>query len=428
MHVSLSLLALLSAPLVQGEAYWPHWRGPSANGVTPTALAHHWSDTQNVRWVVPTPGRGASTPVIWGEQVFFTTAVPTGRALERADSNSSASGAPEEQSFELHALDRRTGATRWKSVARVATPHEGYHKSYGSFASAAPVTDGERVYVSFGSQGLYAIDLAGKLAWSFDPRVKLAMRNGFGEGLAPVLAGEVLVQVCDQEHDSFAFALDKRTGKELWRVPRDEPSTWATPLVTEFAGVTQVVTAGTTRVRSYAPKTGELLWERGGLGLNAIPAVLRAGDLVLCMSGYRDPRILALKLGGRGALPDEAIAWSSTQGCAYTASPVLDDGLYYTVSDRGLLSCFDAQTGEAHYLEERLPRGSALKSSPIAAGGFLYLPTEAGEVHLVKLGPEFEVAATNTLSDQVFVASPAAAAGDLFLRSWTHLFCIQPGG
>jgi outer membrane protein assembly factor BamB len=410
------LVALVSLLSSGDAAHWPAWRGPSGNGVAPGAAARAFGDGQGVRWKVAVPGRGMSTPIVLGDALYLSTASPGGDG--------------EEQSFELHCLERKTGATRWKAVAKVATPHEGFHKSYGSYASASPVTDGERVYVSFGTQGVFAYGLDGKLVWSFDAGVKLAMRNAFGEGLAPVLAGDVLVQVADQENGSFAFGLDKKSGKELWRVPRDEPSTWATPLVTELGGALQVVTSGVKRTRSYEPATGKLLWEAPGAGLNAIPTVLRHQDLVFVMSGHREAKILALDLGKDGPgkdVKEPPTRWTSTKGCGYTASPVLAGGLYYTVTDRGLISCFDAATGEAHYMEERLPRGSALKSSPIAAGDFLYVPTEAGEVHLVKLGPKYEVAATNTFAEQVFIASPAWAEGDLYLRSVTHLLCVGGG-
>jgi outer membrane protein assembly factor BamB len=428
-------------------AHWPHWRGPTADGVVSGALPTAWSDSENVRWIVAIPGRGMSTPIVVGERLFLTTAVPTDPDAAPADADGEGegggrsapmNGGPTEQSFEVHCLDRATGAPLWKAVAKVATPHEGYHKSYGSWASASPITDGAdggRLYVSFGTWGTYAYDLAGKLVWSFDPGVELEMRNAFGEGHAPVLAGDALVQVYDHEGQSFAFALDKRTGKELWRVERDEPSGWATPLVTRFADALEVVTSAPRKTRSYDVATGKLLWEGPGAGLNAIPTVLRHADTVLVMSGFREAKILALTPLAADEETSVPVAWTSTKGCGYTASPVLHGGLYYTVTDRGQISCFDALSGEAHYLEERLPRGSALKSSPIAAGDFLYVPTEAGEVHLVKLGTKYEVAATNVLTDQVFVASPAAApggagaaggdTGDLYLRSLTHLVCIS---
>jgi outer membrane protein assembly factor BamB len=435
----LPLVAAVSDPVgtsgASEAAHWPHWRGPTADGVARGALPTAWSDTENVRWKTEIPGRGMSTPIVLGERLFLTTAVPTDpdpdaapapepAAEEGGRGGSDDARGPEEQGFEVHCLDRATGASRWKVVARVATPHEGFHKSYGSWASASPITDGERLYVSFGTWGVYAYDLDGKLLWSFDPGVELEMRNAFGEGHAPVLAGDALVHVFDHEGASFALALDKRTGKELWRVERDEPSAWATPLVTRFGDALEVVTSSVKKTRSYDAATGKLLWEGAGAGLNAIPTVLRHEDTVLVMSGFREAKILALTPTAADEDGSVPVAWTSTKGCGYTASPVLHDGLYYTVTDRGLISCFDASTGEAHYLEERLPRGSALKSSPIAAGEFLYVPTEAGEVHLVKLGTKYEVAATNVLTDQVFVASPAAADGDLYLRSLTHLVCI----
>jgi outer membrane protein assembly factor BamB len=418
--LSLLFALLVSSVQVSPEAHWPHWRGPTANGVAPSALPRAWSDDEGVRWKVEVPGRGVSTPIVLGQRLFLTTAVPV-------DAEGADAGPIEPQSFEVHCLDRARGKTLWRSVAKVATPHEGYHKSYGSFASSSPITDGQRVYASFGSQGVHAFDLEGKLVWSHDLGVKLEMRNAFGEGHALVLAGDALVQVCDQEKGSFAFAVDKATGKELWRVERDEPSTWATPLVTRFGDTLEVVTGGARRTRSYEAATGKLLWEAPGAGANAIPTVLRHEDTVLTMSGFREAKILALQPAlaeGAKREGDVPVAWTATKGCGYTASPVLHDGLYYTVTDSGKLSCFDAGTGEAHYLEERLPRGSALKASPIAAGEFLYVPTEAGEVHIVRLGPKYEVVATNVLADQVFIASPAAAEGQLYLRSLTHLFCI----
>lgn len=426
----LSLLAPLLAFASTDPAHapasddWPHWRGPSANGVAAGPAPRDFGDGEHVRWRVEVPGRGMSTPILLGERLFVTTAVPS-----EPTEASAGTSAPEEQSFEVHALERATGKPLWRAVARVATPHEGYHASYGSYASASPVTDGERLYVSFGSQGVYAYELDGTLAWSFDPGVKLAMRNGFGEGLAPVLAGDVLVQVADQEHDSFVFALDTRTGKELWRVPRDEPTGWSTPLVTRFDGRQEVVTTGARRTRSYEPASGKLLWEADGAGLNAIPNVLRHENLVLVMSGFREAKMLALEPppgaeDGDGGPPEAKVRWSAAKGCGYTASAVLHDGLFYSVTDRGTLTCTDAATGEAHYVEERLPRGSTLKSSPVAAGDLLYLPTEAGEVHLVRLGPEYELVGTRTFADQTFVASPAIAGGALYLRSLTQLLCV----
>ena len=444
-----ALLALLAlaclSPAARGQAdYWPQWRGPDATGVARGAAPESWSDEQNVRWQIEVPGLGASTPIIWGERIYLTTAIPTGAeehdpalreaAEERARQGAAAGSAPGgftpaatvEHSFEVLCLERATGKLLWSQVATVATPHEGYHKTYGSYASSSPITDGEHLYVSFGSRGVFAYDLEGEPLWSHDLGVKLKMRREFGEGHTPVIAGGALVLCLDQEEGSFLLALDRATGKELWRKQRDEPSAWATPLVTTVDGDLQLVTSATNRVRAYEAKSGALIWECGGLGVNAIPSVMRFGDDVLAMSGYREANLMSIRLGGKGDLTgSDAIRWQSAKGTAYTASPVLHDGRYYTVSDRGFVSCFDAASGEPHYLEQRLPRGSTLKASPVAAGKFLYVPTEAGDVHLVVLGDTAEIARTNTLSGQSFIASPAVAEGELFLRSLTHLFCIS---
>jgi outer membrane protein assembly factor BamB len=197
------------------------------------------------------------------------------------------------------------------------------------------------------------------------------------------------------------------------------------PVVVEVGGVTQVITSATNAVRSYALEDGELLWTCSGLGANAIPAPLVFGDTVVVMTGYRDPNMMAIRLGGKGDLTGtEAVLWQNPKGCPYTAAPVLHDGRIYAAMDRGFLSCFDAATGEPAYREERLPRGTSLKASPVAAGEHLYVATESGEVHVVKLGPEFELVATNTLEDQFFVSSPVVVDGEMLLRSETHLFCI----
>ncbi len=400
-----------------GDDHWPQWRGPFGTGVARGGAPLQWSDAENVAWRVAIPGRGFSTPIAWGERIFLTTAVPTGAEAKE--------GAQEEHAFIVLCLERGSGEVLWERTVRVGTPHEGFHKTYGSFASISPVTDGERVYASFGSFGIYCLDFDGELVWKKDLGVQMNMRRDFGEGATPALSGDVLVHLFDQEGDSFALALDKRDGKELWRVPRDEGSTWAMPLLLEREGVRQAVTTGTKRVRSYALETGKLLWECAGLGSNPIPVPVRHEDTVIVASGHRDPAILAIGLGGKGDLSGtEAVRWSSHQGCPYTASPVLCDGRLYTATDRGFLSCFDAATGKPFYVEERLPRGSQLKSSPVAADGCLYIPTESGAVHVVKLGEKYEVLATNDLADQFFVASPIVVDGRLYLRSSTELICI----
>ncbi len=429
----------------QSAAHWPQWRGPFFNGMARGDAPITWSDTSNIKWKTEIPGRGHSTPAIWGDRIFLTTAIPTGKppaaappsdASQAATSNQSQGGGQQrgqrnsgpllEHRFDLLCLDRKTGKILWQRTAKVATPHEGFHRAYGSFASNSPVTDGRYVYASFGSRGIYAYDFNGKLIWQKDLGVQMKMRPAFGEGSAPLLAGNRLFLVFDHEAESFMVALDKRDGKELWRVARDERSSWSTPLAIDHDGRTEIVVSATNKVRSYDPETGKVLWESAGLGANAIPVPVYQNGMVYVMSGYRDPKLMAIKLGRQGDLTgSDAIAWSHTRGLAYTASPVLYDNKLYVVTDNGMVTAFNATTGEPYYAQTRLPKAYNLKASPIGANGKLYLATEDGDVVVMKMGEKFEVIATNHLTDQVFIATPVIAAGELFLRGQSTIFCIS---
>jgi outer membrane protein assembly factor BamB len=422
----------------QTAAHWPQWRGPFFNGMARGDAPTVWSDTTNIKWKTEIPGRGFSTPAIWGDRIFITTAIPTGKSTpaptpnpnEQAQGNQRRAGGGAgpllEHRFEVLALDRKTGKVLWQRTAKVATPHEGYHRAYGSFASNSPVTDGKYVYAFFGSRGIYCYDFNGKLIWEQDPGVQMKMRLAFGEGTAPLLVGNRLFLVFDHEAESFIVALDKRNGKELWRAARDERSSWSTPLAIEHNGRSEIVVSATNRVRSYDPATGKVLWESGGLGANAIPVPVHQNGMVYVMSGYRDPKMMAIKLGEPGDLTgSDAIVWSHTRGVPYTASPVLYDNKLYVVTDNGMVSALNATTGEPYYTQTRLPKAYNLKSSPVGANGKLYLATEDGDVVVLKMGEKYEVIATNHLTDQVFIATPVIAAGEIFLRGQNTLFCIS---
>lgn len=432
----LSLLTMFPAfvahPADTADAQWPQWRGPDFNGMARSSAPVEWSDTKNIKWKTAIPGRGFSTPVIWGNRMFLTTAVPTGRIGNETESGrrfpslpSGGGGAREEQKFVALCVDRNTGETLWERTVKTTVPHEGYHRTYGSFASYAPITDGEHVWFTFGSQGLYCFDLNGKPIWQKNIG-KLEMRNEFGEGGSPALNGDQLIWNFDQEGDSFIIALDKRSGKELWRRSRDEVSSWATPLVIEYKGRKQVVVSATGKVRAYDPANGKVIWECAGLGLNAIPAPVWQGDMIYAMTGFRDPKLMAIRLGRQGDLSGtDAIVWSQTRGTSYTPSPLLYDNKLWALTDNGMLSCFNAATGEPYYHQKRLPQPDSFKASPVGADGRIYLASESGVVTIVKMSEQFEVIAANTLADQFFVASPVIVAGDLYLRSKTHLFCIS---
>jgi outer membrane protein assembly factor BamB len=441
MRTILGLSALCLAAWAASPDAWPRWRGPFDTGVARGDAPLSWSDTKNIAWRTPIPGRGMSSPVIWGDRLFVTTAVPTGAASQqqaaaaepgrdgrkgggRGAGGGAASG--QEHEFLIMAIDRATGKMVWKQTALKATPHEGYHARYGSFASNSPVTDGKRLYAFFGSRGLYAYTLDGKLVWKKEfPQMR--MRLQFGEGSPTVLAGGRLLLKFDQESDSFLVALNAADGKELWRVDRDEPSSWSPPLVIVHAGVEQAIVSATNRVRSYDVSNGKLLWEAGGLGSNVIPAPVVHNGTVVVMSGHRDPNMLAIKLGGKGDLTGtESVLWTNQRGNSYTASPVLHEGKLYFVTDNGMLSCIDFATGKPHYLQQRLgDKPYNFKSSPVAANGKLYLATEQGDVLVVKLGPEYELLAVNPMGDQMFVATPAIADGEIYLRGPNELYCIR---
>ncbi len=439
-----SLIVLLTAAVsvivqAQTAGHWPQWRGPFFNGMARGDAPATWSDTSNIKWKTAIPGRGFSTPAIWGDRIFVTTAIPTGKPAAAPSPTPEAAAQPQggerrgrgsgpllEHSFDVLALDRKTGKILWQRTAKVATPHEGYHRAYGSFASNSPATDGRYVYASFGSRGIYCYDFNGKLIWEKDLNVQMKMRLAFGEGSAPLIVGDRLFLVFDHEAGSFIVALDKRNGKELWRATREEPSSWSTPLAIDHEGRTQIVVSATNRVRSYDPETGKVLWESGGLGSNAIPVPVYQNGMVYVMSGHRDPKLMAIKLGKQGDLTgSDAIVWSHTRGVPYTASPVLYDNKLYVVTDNGMVSAFNAATGEPYYSQTRLPKSANLKASLVGANGKLYLATEDGDVVVLKMGEKFEVIATNHLTDQIFIATPVIAAGELYLRGQNTLFCIS---
>ena len=440
-----SLSVLLTATLcliaqAQTAAHWAQWRGPFSNGMARGDAPTTWSDTSNIKWKTEIPGRGFSTPVIWGDRIFVTTAIPTGKPAAAAPTPAperqagqrpgrgpgGGAGPLLEHNFDVLALDRKSGKILWQRTAKVATPHEGYHRAYGSFASNSPATDGRYVYASFGSRGIYAYDFNGKLIWEKDLKVQMKMRLAFGEGSAPLIVGDRLFLVFDHEAGSFIVALDKRDGKELWRATREEPSSWSTPLAIDHGGRTEIVVSATNKVRSYDPETGKVLWESGGLGSNAIPVPVYHNGMVYVMSGHRDPKLMAIKLGRQGDLTgSDAIVWSHTRGVPYTASPVLFDNKLYVVTDSGMVSAFNATTGEPYYSQTRLPKSANLKASLVGANGKLYLATEDGDVVVLKMGEKFEVIATNHLTDQIFIATPVIAAGEIYLRGQNTLFCIS---
>jgi outer membrane protein assembly factor BamB len=405
---------------------WPQWRGPFNTGMARGTAPLRWDDNTNIRWKTAIAGRGHSTPVIAGNRLFLTTAVPTGQGTPPPGPGRAGGGADAglEHRFEVLAVDRHKGQIAWQRTATTATPHEGYHRVYGSFASNSAVTDGARVFAFFGSRGLYAYDLEGTPLWQKDFGVKMRMDMAFGEGTPLTLHDGRLLLHFDHLDTGFLVMLDPATGREIWRTKRTEPYNWAAPYVARHDGRRQIVVSGLT-VRGYDFETGAPLWEAAGLGENTIPQPVQHDDLIFAMSGHTVKMLMAIRLGRKGTLTGtDAIAWSTPRGASYTPSPLLHEGRLYVVSDSGQLSVFDAASGKPHYQQQRLPKPYNFKASPVGADGKLYLATEDEDVVVVRMGDTFEVLATNPLKDQSFIASPVIVDGDIYLRSRTHLFRI----
>ncbi len=421
-------LAPLNAQAPDAERYWPQWRGPSANGLSQTADPPvKWSETTNIRWKVDVPGRGHATPVVWGDTLFLTTAVPVG--VEGPDQHKPRGTLPGKgvHRFMVLALDRHTGKTRWQRVATEAEPHEGAHVDNGTWASGSPIVTSDRLYAYFESFGLYAYRHDGTLVWKKDLGRK-RMRNQFGEGSTPVLHGHTLVVVWDHLNgESFIVALDARDGRELWRQPRKEIDTWATPLVREVQGRPQVIVPGMNRIRGYDLASGAVIWEGKGLTMNPIPSPVYDDERVYLMSGFQGNQLRAIRLSeAKGDIDGTpAVAWTYERDTPYVPSPILVDGvLYFLKSNNGLLSAFDAASGTPLYQNRRLDGVPNVFASPAAAQGRIYIPGRDGATIVLKAGRTFEALATNTLDD-VFDASPVLVERDLYLRGNRHLYAIR---
>ena len=403
---------------VTDDRYWAQWRGPRATGVAPLAdPPTEWSETSNVRWKKVIPGRSSASPVVWEDRVFVVTAV--------ADDGSTAAAAGINHKFVVMAIDRETGDTVWERVAREEAPHENAHRENGTFASGSAVTDGELVIASFESRGFYAYDMDGTLVWEKDLGDK-RMRNQFGEGNSPALYGDRLVVNWDHQGQSFIVALDKRTGEELWRTDRDEIDSWSTPLIVEVDGRPQVITGAMNQIQSYDLETGDVIWHTTGLTMNPIPSPVAGDGMVFLTSGYRGNSLKAIRLAdATGDITDtDAIAWTYERDTPYVPSPLLYDGILYVLkSNNGILSTFDARTGDPHYLTQRLDAVPNVFASPVGAAGRVYIPGREGDTLVLKNGPTFEVLAINSLDDG-FDASPALVDGEIYLRGYRYLYCI----
>jgi outer membrane protein assembly factor BamB len=413
----------------EGLRFWPQWRGPFATGVSKSADPPvEWSETKNIRWKVEIPGRGSSSPVIWGDRLYVQSAVPIG--VDAATSHAPRGGlrTRDRYRFVVLAIDRRTGKTIWERTAREEQPHEATHQDNGTYASSSAIVDGRRVYAWFESQGMYVYDLNGTLLWSKDLGDK-TMRNQFGEGSTPALAGDRLVIVWDHLGGSFIVALDAADGRELWRQSRDEIDTWATPLVVEAGGRRQAIVPGKNKIRSYDLENGAVVWESKGTTMNPIPSPVFGDGMVFVTSGFQGNNLKAIRVAGaKGDITGtDAIVWSLDRDTPYVPSPLLYDGfLYLLKTNSGILSVFEAATGRPHYQLQRLEGLPEVFASPVGAAGRVYIAGRDGITLVLRNGTTYEVLASNKLDDG-FDASPALADDAMYLRGYRNLYAIAAG-
>lgn len=417
-------------------ANWAQWRGPEGNGVsTETGLPAEWTPDKNIKWKTPISGRGHSSPIVWGTRVFLTTdvegeVVPGAQAVKHVIEGQEfkhpdSVGGDRKHTFKVLCLDRGTGKVLWEKTAYEGTVYDDRHRK-GSYAAPTPTTDGTYVYAWFGAEGdgLYCYDFKGNQVWK--TAVGKIASVGMGPGSSPVLFENLLILQCDEDEGkkSFIVALDKKTGKEVWRNSRQVQSSWSTPLIVRTAQRAELVTSGFEWIISYDPKTGKELWKMKGLESNAIPSPLVGSGMVFLYAGFPAKRTLAVRLGASGDLTGSPnLVWRYDKGTAYVPSSILYGDYLYLMSDRGILTCLEAKTGKVVYEGGRIPVPATFTASPVAFDGKILLTSEDGDTFVIKAGPKHEVLATNSVGEPVF-ASPAISDGLIFIRGEQNLYCI----
>jgi outer membrane protein assembly factor BamB len=436
MHHLLGFVSLLAVACSAAAGDdWLAFRGGAVAGVSTVPLPESWSTDKNVVWKADVAGRGWSSPVVVGERVYVTSVVSDGKLSEPRKglyiSDLNGKIAPGEHRWLVHCLDWKTGKPLWMREAAKGMPTTPVHLK-NSYASETPVADAERVYAYFGNVGLFCYDLDGKEVWSRKwPTVKT--RAGWGTAASPALHGDRLFIVNDNEEKSYLAALDKRTGKTLWEVERAEQSNWATPFVWENEKRTEIVTAGSNRVRSY-DLDGKLLWELRGMSIISIPTPFAAHGLLYVTSGYvldlKAKPVYAIRPGAEGDITLKAgetankrIAWSLPQAGPYHPTPLVHGDYLYVLYDRGTISCFEAKTGKPVYEKQRLGGASGFTASPWAAGDRIYCLSEDGDTFVLQAGPKFEVLAKNSL-DEMSLATPALSRGNVLIRTQGKVYRI----
>jgi outer membrane protein assembly factor BamB len=434
-----SVLSVSSLRAQAPQTDWPQFRGLNAAGVAaaPSSPPVAWSvaPAKSIAWSVPIEGLAHSSPIVWGERVYVSTAVaaegkPTVLLGDASKSGIDPATDTGKHSWRLVALDRQSGQVVWRSVAHEGVPRMKRHMK-ASHASATPATDGRFIVALMGSEGLFGFDMNGTQKWRTDVGVMdvglvddPAMQ--WGPASSPVIFGDMVLVQNDRHKDSFLAAYDIRTGKELWRASHDDYPSWATPAVVRTANRVEIVTNSGKHIRGFDPKTGKELWRFSDNNTQVkVPTPIPAGDLIIVTGGYPPGGrpIYAIRAGGSGDIGEKALAWKTDRGAPYTGTPIMYDGLLYALTDNGILSAYDPKNGERIY-QQRVAGGSGFSASPVAANGRLYLSSEDGDVFVVKAGRTYELLSTNKMGEPL-MATPAISGNTIFIRTLTRIVAVR---
>ena len=426
-------------PTAAPDENWAQWRGPDGLGISAgTAYAEEWAPDKNIAWKTPIPGRGHSSPVVWGDRIFLTTSIegkpapPDHKPPIHPDFSHNPGylhpdsvGSNHLHTLKVLAFDATTGRQLWEHTPYDGTMYDDRHRK-NTYASPTMVTDGKLVYAFFESAGLYAYDANGKLAWK--KSLGGIAKAGLGPGTSPIIFENLLILQCDQEmgKGSYIVALDKSDGREVWRQERSTRRSWATPLIVRAANRVELIASGAERVTAYDPKTGRELWYARGVRSHPIPSAVATQGLVFLTAGSQAKVAFAVRPGADGDVTDTpSIVWRYTKGTAYVPSPIAFGKYLYLMTDKGLMTCLDALTGEVLYEGGRPPIPATFTASPVAYGERILITSEDGDTFVVKAGPTHEIIRTNSVGEPVY-ASLALAGGTIYIRGEQHLFAVRP--
>jgi outer membrane protein assembly factor BamB len=439
----IALVSLSAAPsgATSSDENWPSFRGRHASGVAEKQnLPEKWDAPQsvNIKWKTRIPGLAHSSPVVWGNRVFVTTAISSrgdGAFRHGLYGDGTASEDRSVHKWKVYALDKNSGKVIWEKTAYEGEPKEKRHIK-STYASSTPATDGRYVIAFFGSQGLYAFDMNGRQLWKKDLGVLNAgaydlPEYEWGTASSPIIYKDMVIVQCDTQNDSFLLAANIKTGGTVWKSVRKELPSWGTPTVFNGKGRAEIITNASNFIRGYDPETGKELWRLGGSSKITAPTPIFSDNLIIVASGRRpEAPIFAIRAGASGDITLEGektsnnfVAWSKKARGSYMPTPLIYRGYLYVLSNQGVFDCYDLSTGQEIY-RERIPhQGGGFSGSPVAADDRIYLPSEDGDIFVVKAGPKFELAGKNAMGE-LLMATPAISSGMMLVRTQHHVFAI----